>query len=338
MLNFQGKTIVVTGASSGIGAETARQLRYAGASVIGMDRNEPTFTLDGFVKADLSEQAHIDAAVKQLPARVDALCNIAGVPGTSPVDLVAKVNYLGLRHLTLGLLGRMAAIGAVDVTPEQTFSEPERVLAAVQAEARALIERDAAPEPLRDPADTARRVVLGAALYDDHCAACHGVGGGGAKGYPNLNDDEWLWGGSLGEIHQTLQNGIRVAGNAETRISQMPAFGKDGLLKPAEIRVVANHVRALAGLPTEQGVDLAKGPELFATNCAACHGDAGKGNKELGAPNLTDADWLCGSDRASIRGQIYAGNGGVMPTWAGRLSPETIKALTVYIHSNAGGQ
>ncbi len=113
MLNFQGKTIVVTGASSGIGAETARHLRFAGASVIGVDRNEPSFTLDGFVKADLSEQAHIDAAVKQLPARVDALCNIAGVPGTAPAGLVGRVNYLGLRHLCQRVLERMPAGGSI---------------------------------------------------------------------------------------------------------------------------------------------------------------------------------------------------------------------------------
>lgn len=113
MLNFQGKTIVVTGASSGIGAETARYLRFAGARVIGVDRNEPSFTLDGFVKADLSEQAHIDAAVKQLPARVDALCNIAGVPGTAPAALVGRVNYLGLRHLCQRVLERMPAGGAI---------------------------------------------------------------------------------------------------------------------------------------------------------------------------------------------------------------------------------
>ncbi len=108
-MTLQGKTIVVTGASSGIGAETARLLRFQGARVIGVDRNEPMLTLDGFVKADLSEQAAIDAAVKQLPAQVDALCNVAGVPGTSPVGLVARVNYLGLRHLCERVVERMPA-------------------------------------------------------------------------------------------------------------------------------------------------------------------------------------------------------------------------------------
>jgi NAD(P)-dependent dehydrogenase (short-subunit alcohol dehydrogenase family) len=112
-MDFHGKTIVITGVSSGIGAETARLMRLSGARVIGMDRNEPMLTLDGFVKADLSEQVAIDAAVKQLPERFDALCNIAGVPGTAPVDLVARVNYLGLRHLCQRVLDRLPAGGSI---------------------------------------------------------------------------------------------------------------------------------------------------------------------------------------------------------------------------------
>jgi len=112
-MNFQGKTIVITGSSSGIGAETARLLRLQGARVIGVDRNDPMITLDGFVRADLSEPSAIDAAVAQLPDRIDALCNIAGVPGTAPADLVARVNYLGLRHLCLRVLDRLPEGGAI---------------------------------------------------------------------------------------------------------------------------------------------------------------------------------------------------------------------------------
>jgi NAD(P)-dependent dehydrogenase (short-subunit alcohol dehydrogenase family) len=113
MLKPEGKTIVITGVSSGIGAETARLLRLHGAHVIGVDRNEPMLTLDAFVKADLSEQAAIDAAVRQLPGRIDALCNVAGMPGTASVDAVARVNYLGLRHLSHRLLERMPQGGSI---------------------------------------------------------------------------------------------------------------------------------------------------------------------------------------------------------------------------------
>lgn len=115
-MSMQGKTIVITGVSSGIGSDTAKLLRLQGARVIGVDRNDPMLTLDGFVKADLSTPAAIDAAIAQLPQRIDALCNIAGVPGTAPVDLVAKVNYLGLRHLTLGLLDRMSGGSVVNIS------------------------------------------------------------------------------------------------------------------------------------------------------------------------------------------------------------------------------
>lgn len=112
-MQLQGKTIVVTGVSSGIGAEVVRVARFAGARVIGMDRNDPSLTLDGFVKADLSSVAAIDAAVAQLPERFDALCNIAGVPGTAPVKLVADINYLGLRHLTERALPRIPRGGSI---------------------------------------------------------------------------------------------------------------------------------------------------------------------------------------------------------------------------------
>lgn len=178
----------------------------------------------------------------------------------------------------------------------------------------------------------------GKAAFGDNCVACHGVGGAGAPGYPNLNDDDWLWGGTLTDIQTTLLHGIRVAGNSETRLSQMPAFGKDSILKRDEINAVANHVRELAGLSTEPKADLPKGRELYAANCAACHGDAGKGNRELGAPDLTDKISLYGMDLASLTETITNSRAGVMPAWGGRLDATTVKALTVYVHSLGGGQ
>lgn len=178
----------------------------------------------------------------------------------------------------------------------------------------------------------------GKAAFGDNCAACHGVGGGGAKGYPNLNDDDWLWGGSLDTIRTTIQHGIRFAGDGDTRVSQMPAFGRDKMLTPEQITAVASHVRELAGLPTEPKADLAAGRKVFAENCAACHGDAGKGNREMGAPNLTDAISLYGMDMASLAETIGNSRNGVMPAWGQRLDPTTVKALTIYVHSLGGGE
>lgn len=177
----------------------------------------------------------------------------------------------------------------------------------------------------------------GKAAFGDNCAPCHGVGGAGSVGYPNLNDDDWLWGGKLEEIQQTLTNGIRWAANDQTRVGNMAAFGKDGILKKDEIAAVAGYVRTLAKLQ-QPAADAAKGKEVYAANCAVCHGDDGKGNKELGAPNLTDAIWLYGSGMESIVETVTNGRAGQMPAWAGRLDPVTIKSLTVYVHSLGGGQ
>jgi cytochrome c oxidase cbb3-type subunit 3 len=128
------------------------------------------------------------------------------------------------------------------------------------------------------------------------------------------------------------------SGNAKAHESAMPAFGKSDLLKPADIVAVANYVRLLSGLAVRPGVDLAAGQKIFADNCAACHGADGKGNQELGAPNLTDQIWLFGSDEADIIETIANGRSGVMPAWTGRLDPTTINALAVYVHTLGGGK
>jgi cytochrome c oxidase cbb3-type subunit III len=189
----------------------------------------------------------------------------------------------------------------------------------------------------RDPALLALARARGKAVFGDNCAPCHGSGAAGAKGYPNLNDDDWLWGGSLDQIKQTIEFGAR-SGHARTHESAMLAFGRDGMLKSEEIVTLANYVRSLSGLPTRQGYDPIAGRKIFADNCVSCHGDVGKGNQEVGAPNLTDKIWLYGSDEATIIETITSGRSGVMPAWVGRLDPSTIKAMAVYVHSLGGGQ
>ena len=180
-------------------------------------------------------------------------------------------------------------------------------------------------------------LAAGKAAFGNNCAPCHGTGGGGTKGYPNLVDDQWIWGGSLEQIQQTIAYGIRNE-LAESRQGPMPAFGKDGILKKDEIANVAAYVVSMAGRKPEGAVDLAKGKQLFADNCAACHGDAGKGNPEVGAPNLTSNIWLYGGEQAVIEQTIANGRGGVMPPWNGRLDQATINALTVYVHTLSGGK
>ena len=190
---------------------------------------------------------------------------------------------------------------------------------------------------LKTPELTRFALAQGKAAFGDNCAACHGAGGAGAKGYPNLNDDDWLWGGQIGDIYQTVVHGIRAA-DEQTRVSAMPAFGKDGILKSDEIGLVANYVRSLSKLPTDEGVDLGKGATVFAENCASCHGEDAKGNREFGAPNLTDGIWLYGPEKATIIEGIQNGRGAQMPAWGARLDDTTIKALAVYVHSLGGGE
>lgn len=176
----------------------------------------------------------------------------------------------------------------------------------------------------------------GRPVFLENCAPCHGTGGGGAKGYPNLLDDEWLWGGRLEDIALTVRDGVRTA-QSKGRQAGMPAFGRDGTLKRPDIEAVADYVRTRAGLPAEPGANLELGKKVFAETCAACHGDDGRGKRDIGAPNLTDAIWLYGSDRTTIIDGLWNGRGGVMPAWGGRLDPATIKALTVYVHTLGGG-
>jgi cytochrome c oxidase cbb3-type subunit 3 len=173
--------------------------------------------------------------------------------------------------------------------------------------------------------------------FKENCAPCHGAGGGGARGYPSFLDDDWLWGGSADEILQTVTHGVRND-DADSRQSQMPAFGRDGILKPEEIANVASYIRSLSGLDVAEGADIAAGAKVFAENCASCHGEDAKGKREVGAPNLTDAVWLYGSSLPAILQQVNNPRNGSMPSWGQRLDPTTIKAVAVYVHSLGGGE
>lgn len=177
----------------------------------------------------------------------------------------------------------------------------------------------------------------GSAAFKVNCVQCHGSGAQGSAGYPNLNDDDWLWGGTPQLIQQTIAHGIRYAEDPNTRVSEMPAFGS--ILKSDEIKQVASYVASLSGKAGNASAqEIAAGKQVFTQNCAACHGDDGKGNHEMGAPNLTDAIWLYGSTPAAIAAQVKAPRHGVMPAWGVRLGDTTVKELTVYIYSLGGGE
>ncbi|MGB3643781.1 MAG: cytochrome-c oxidase, cbb3-type subunit III [Mesorhizobium sp.] len=177
----------------------------------------------------------------------------------------------------------------------------------------------------------------GRRLFEDNCAACHGVNATGGPGFPDLAAKAWLWGGDPETIEETIRVGINST-NDDTRTSQMLAFGRDAMLDRTQIQNVVAYVRSLSGaLPTEGNADrIEAGKQVFADNCVACHGEDAKGSHDTGAPNLTDNSWIYGGDEQSVYTSVYSGRQGHMPHWDSRLSPLQIKLLTLYVHTLPG--
>lgn len=183
----------------------------------------------------------------------------------------------------------------------------------------------------------------GSALFATWCSQCHGSGAAGvqASGYPNLLDDDWLWGGTIDEVHYTISHGIRNEDDFDARFSEMTAF--EGLITDEEIAQVVQYVRNISGQEADATLASA-GENVFLDNCAACHMDNGMGDTFIGAPNLTDAIWLYGGSEEAIEHTVRYSRYGVMPPWsaeaseAGRLSEAEVRAVSVYVHSLGGGQ
>ena len=181
---------------------------------------------------------------------------------------------------------------------------------------------------MRTVRDTGRQ------LFGDNCAACHGRDGRGRANYPDLTDDDWLWGGGPELIEQTMRVGINTA-HPESRVSQMPAFGRDEMLDREQVRSVAAYVYSLThpDYSTPENLDrINAGREVFVTTCAACHGENAQGDKEIGAPNLSDPYWVYGGDLDTIIASVHGGRQGHMPTWDERLTTAEMRTLAVYVH------
>ena len=228
-----------------------------------------------------------------------------------------------------GLSG-WTARGAIGPALEAERAAREPMLAQLRAATPAQI---AADPTLRAFAQAGGRIA-----FANNCAGCHGAGGQGALGgFPSLADDDWLYGGSFDAIHATITHGVRNGVDSNARGIAMPRFLADGLLKPAEVNDVAEHVLSLTGRATNEAA-AARGAKLFAENCVACHGEKGEGNRDMGAPRLNDQVWLYGGDKASILHSIGYSRAGVMPNWGTRLDPAIINMLTVYVHALGGGE
>jgi cytochrome c oxidase cbb3-type subunit III len=191
-----------------------------------------------------------------------------------------------------------------------------------------------------DPALYATAMTAGRIAFANNCQPCHGTNGEGRPGYPNLADDTWLWGGKLDQIQQTILHGVR-SGDPDAHQSAMPRFGLDAMLKPEEIQQVSDYVYADFYGHGDSGAsakDIAAGKELFAANCAVCHGDNGQGNQDVGAPPLKSQTHLYGDTRAAIVNQVSNPHMGVMPAWNKRLDTATIRSLALFVHALGGGE
>ena len=218
----------------------------------------------------------------------------------------------------------------------QRLELDERMVEARAGQAQYLdrIQAASTDEILADPELLSFAVAGGQSAFADNCAPCHGLGGAGQGPYPTLADDDWIWGGTLEEIEYSINHGIRNASD-DARFNEMPAYGE--ILEREDIVAVANYVLSLSERAHDAAL-LEQGAVIYEENCAACHGEQGEGIVELGAPNLSDQIWLYGGTEGEVIQQISNPQLGVMPPWIGRLNEETIKSLTVYVHTLGGGQ
>ncbi|MCJ8307508.1 MAG: cytochrome-c oxidase, cbb3-type subunit III [Rhizobiaceae bacterium] len=223
---------------------------------------------------------------------------------------------------------------------ETTRSLLQEELAAVRSARAETVEKLAATdlESIRADAELSRFATAGgASIFKVYCTQCHGSGAAGSPGYPNLNDDDWLWGGDLESIYLSIKHGIRNGVDDDARDSLMPSFGADELLDKEEINAVTEFVLQISD--QEHDAALAgTGREIFADNCSSCHGADGKGDREFGAPNLADAIALYGTSRADLKAQLHQPKHGVMPPWGDKLGETGVKQLAIYVHGLGGGE
>lgn len=232
-------------------------------------------------------------------------------------------------------LGTTFTKGVLDTNQRKMVAEELALATAARAPWMNEIDKKSFAEIQADPKLMEIVKRTGPQLFGDNCAACHGHNAKGSPNYPNLTDAAWLWGGGPEKIAETIRVGINST-NPNTHVSQMPAFGKDGIITAAQVKSVASYVYSLSHADyskPDNAARIKEGQELFTANCASCHGDKAEGNPEMGAPNLTDQSWIYGGKLATIETTIEDGRQGHMPTWEKRLSPADIKILALYVNS-----
>ena len=235
--------------------------------------------------------------------------------------------------------------GSLGWTDKKELAVEQKKVAGLQTENLARLHKASLQEIKADPTLYEFAKAGGAAAFKQNCIVCHGSDAAGRKGFPNLNDDDWIWGGKLDDIYKTIKVGVRST-HPDTRNTQMPAFGKDGILTREQVEDTAEYVTNLnKGDKADKNPSYLRGKEIFANNCTVCHGASGEGNHDVGAPRLNDKIWLYADSnatdadiKASVIETITNARAGVMPTWENRLSDDTIKELSIYVHSLGGGE
>ncbi len=229
-------------------------------------------------------------------------------------------------------LGATYTRGLLGVDQRARVADDMATAAAARADWMAEIETKPVEAIRADPALMRLARESGRTLFVDNCGVCHGVAGDGGPGYPSLVDTAWLWGGDAQSVAETIRVGINT-GHPESRLGQMLAFGRDGILERQALSDVVSYVRSLSHTPLTpaEKTGVAAGATIFSDNCAACHGEDGRGSQDVGAPDLTDGFWIYGGDRRSILTSVDRGRQGEMPSWETRLSPVQRKLLTLYV-------
>lgn len=248
--------------------------------------------------------------------------------------IVWGVGYMLLYPSVPGVTGYFG--GLIGHSQRATVERQVEAAYAAQGEIRERVETADIRAILDDPEKLHFALAGGRIAFADNCVPCHGPGGAGLAGFPGLADDAWIWGGTPDAILETIRYGVRSA-HLETRSSLMPAFGADGMLDRNQIDQVTEHVLSLSGRESDAAA-AAAGAEIYAAQCASCHGRDGTGMQEIGAPDLTDAIWIYGGSKPEIARQIRQPRHGVMPAWVDRLDEATIRMLAAYVHALGGGE
>jgi cytochrome c oxidase cbb3-type subunit 3 len=311
-----------------------------------MTSSTPGFPIPGKVPDPASGAPEVDphAPERQGPLSFDGIRELDSSPPrvwtviyvtTFLASLWLFVAYPSIPWLSHG--GEQGQVGLLGWTSRADLAADAERAAAREPDIQRRFEAAGYAEIEADPALRSYAAAAGRAAFGTNCAACHGRHGTGGPGFPNLADGEWIWGGTADAVEQTIRVGIRWPGSDETRTSQMPAFGRMGVLSPAQVSDMVHGVWSLAGRPHDAAA-AARAAPVYAENCAACHGERGEGNQDVGAPRLSDDIWLYGGTREALLETIHNSRNGVMPPFAGRLSDDTIRKLVVYVRTLGGAE